>query len=511
MLPSPAEGVPNAYLEFPKPYKSVKGAPAEGGPLKKISAFDITYSPPPLPMDQNKYWQELNKRIGATMQFNLTPENEYESKFSTLLAGGELGHVVMYRTYNTQATNAILQGAFTELTDYVSESALKDYPNLSGLASQNWKNSEVNGKLYGVPVPQAPYAGMKWRGDWAEKLGVSEISNADDYEQALKSFTFKDPDGDGSRDTWGCTVGYNDWDMEWYQNMWRVPYNWKLNKDGTLTNVIELPEYMEALAYAQKLHKEGVYVPGSNLHQLSANEPQDFDGGKVGSRIDVIGNVHTSYDTFMKTGKPEAANAVTMLVPPGHDGGKGVSRVRSGNYGAQLIPSKVGKDPEKVKEILRILDYYAAPFGSEEDVFLSYGIENRDFKFDDNGLPIQTDTGKKELTGVPRLASHMPAIFLAADPYLIKNGQVKEWTQKLQNLYKEYAAIGVYDPTTGYVSKTQASKGATLGQKQLDTLTAIVLGRKPLSDWDQFVKEWKQQGGDQITRELEQAMQQAKG
>jgi hypothetical protein len=40
----------------------------------------------------------------------------------------------------------------------------------------------------------------------------------------------------------------------------------------------------------------------------------------------------------------------------------------------------------------------------------------------------------------------------------------------------------------------------------LDTLTDILVGRRPLDDYDQMVKDWQSKGGNQIRGELEQAL-----
>jgi len=37
-------------------------------------------------------------------------------------------------------------------------------------------------------------------------------------------------------------------------------------------------------------------------------------------------------------------------------------------------------------------------------------------------------------------------------------------------------------------------------------LADIVTGRRPLSDYDQLIKDWRSAGGDQIRTELEQAI-----
>jgi putative aldouronate transport system substrate-binding protein len=39
-----------------------------------------------------------------------------------------------------------------------------------------------------------------------------------------------------------------------------------------------------------------------------------------------------------------------------------------------------------------------------------------------------------------------------------------------------------------------------------DRLTAIIGGREPMSDYDQMVKDWQSQGGDQVRKELEEAL-----
>ncbi len=65
---------------------------------------------------------------------------------------------------------------------------------------------------------------------------------------------------------------------------------------------------------------------------------------------------------------------------------------------------------------------------------------------------------------------------------------------------------GIEDPTWGLFSATSGSKGPVINQKVLDTLTDIVVGRRPLSDFDQMVKDWQTGGGDQIRTELQQAL-----
>src|SRR5207248_7021513 len=43
--------------------------------------------------------------------------------------------------------------------------------------------------------------------------------------------------------------------------------------------------------------------------------------------------------------------------------------------------------PERTKELLRIMNWLAAPFGSEEDQLLTFGVKNVDYTLDERGNP----------------------------------------------------------------------------------------------------------------------------
>ena len=67
-------------------------------------------------------------------------------------------------------------------------------------------------------------------------------------------------------------------------------------------------------------------------------------------------------------------------------------------------------------------------------------------------------------------------------------------------------ANAIQNPTLGYYSATNLRKSATLDQAFNDGVTDVVTGRRPLGDYDQIVKEWAQNGGDQIRQEFHQSM-----
>jgi putative aldouronate transport system substrate-binding protein len=66
---------------------------------------------------------------------------------------------------------------------------------------------------------------------------------------------------------------------------------------------------------------------------------------------------------------------------------------------------------------------------------------------------------------------------------------------------KSLIPAAVSNPTFGQVSVTNFSKGFNLTQAMTDGLTDIAVGRRPLTDYDQLVKDWQANGGEQIRKE----------
>ena len=74
------------------------------------------------------------------------------------------------------------------------------------------------------------------------------------------------------------------------------------------------------------------------------------------------------------------------LAPPPHDGSGGpVTYNIAGYFGQWCIPAATAGDDAKVEELLRITNYFAAPFGSEEYIFLNFGIEGVHHTLNDDG------------------------------------------------------------------------------------------------------------------------------
>jgi putative aldouronate transport system substrate-binding protein len=151
--------------------------------------------------------------------------------------------------------------------------------------------------------------------------------------------------------------------------------------------------------------------------------------------------------------------------------------------------------PDRIKLILRVMNFLAAPFGTQEAVLVQYGVEGVDYTLNQDGNIVPTDQGKKEAVQFNYITAMAPVLY---DPL---NG--KEFATVGHDWEVATAPAGVDDPITGLYSPADAKNGVTLAGDMYSGVQDIILGRRPLTDLDQLVKDWRSKGGDAIRAEYE--------
>jgi len=393
----------------------------------------------------------------------------------------------------------VLQGAYADLTPYLTGDALKEFPYLAAYPPQLWKNIAIRGKIYGVPRPRYLVNNpLTFRQDWAEKVGIPAAKNADDVQRLFTAFTKNDPDGNGNADTFGLgSDAPGTFSISWFLNMFRVPNVWRRNTDGSLTRDIETDEFRAAIAYMRGLWTAGAFHPDTPT--LNLQKVQDlFAGSRVGGYTAGINGIRGQNNAWAKTRAFSAPDAnVTGFIAPGFDGGKAVWRIEEGFLGFVAISAKAGRDKERVRELLRILNYYSAPFGSEEYNFLNYGLESVHHTLKADGSRVLTDQGRAETFDIRQLTTAPPVFYYPDRP---------EDGPYMQTLVRDMLVLGTENPVQTTFSITSAQKTNELTQLQNDRITAIITGRDPLTALDAFIKDWRSRGGDQIRKEYQDAL-----
>ncbi len=493
----------DAFNNYPQnPQKANDSAPGSGSTINVLTA---AYFPPPTPRENNPTWQAVEKQLNATMNMNIITGSDYRLKFPTIMSSDDLPDIMHIFFGYSLAPNLpdFFKAKCADLTPYLSGDAAKDYPYLAAIPTAAWKNSisAVNGALYLIPIHRpmfsiAPQGGNFFHNDlWDTELGQGYVpKSADDFKRALQQLT-KPQQNQWGIGSWG--TGAQLFGLGVFAELFNAPNNWKLDSSGKLIKDRETEEYKAAVSFLRDLFTAQVWWTDSI--SSNGNVRDQFAGKMFAVSPEGQGN---SYVDFWQRGN--------KLNPPTKFGMIDLFPAQAGqkpNYflGTGFVSMNVLKknSPDKIKEILRIMNWLASPFGSQEDLLLSYGLKDQDYTLDDQGNPKPTPEG----TG---RAGYVPWRYIAQHPWVYYQADLQGFAKASYDA--EHASIpsGIDDPTNGFYSPTAYAKGVQADNSFWDGIRDIILSRRPMSDYDGLVTDWKNTAGDQVRKEYTDAMAAAK-
>lgn len=494
-LPATGGGM-DGFLSYPASPVSVSNQTVGDG--STVTAFLLTYTPVPPGLSRNTFWQALNKALNLDLKISVVPSADYNDKFSTVVAG-DLPDLLQIRT-NVVDIPALLAAKCEDLTPYLSGDAAQEYPFLANIPTASWKASCVhNGGIYGVPVPRG-VLGQTFllRADILAAKGLNPApASFADFKQLCLALT------DPRNNQWALTNG--DAALQMIQQMLGVPNananigGWKV-EGGKLTNTNELEETKQALSDAAALVKAGAVHPdsfGTATQDLSANYKQWFNAGSAVLHTDN----YPAWYQFYSQNVAGPTFKVGAFLPPNYDANvKAVTW--QGNPAFSYTAFKKAS-PERIKLLLKLCNWMAAPFGSAEYLLKNDGVEGVDWQRTSTGDVQGTSTGQSE---VPGLAVQ----YICSSPYVLYSAGQEQATKDIFAFQEKFIPMSVQDPTLGldFHSTAEAQAGGKLAQILTDARHAIMRGQQPVSSWDDTVKQWRSSGGDEIRNDYQQQLQQ---
>jgi putative aldouronate transport system substrate-binding protein len=347
-----------------------------------------------------------------------------------------------------------------------------------------------------VPISRPIISNMLLRntGVWDRELGPNYMpKNADDFKRVLQQLT------QPANNQWA--VGFftgkptGNFEIAYFASIFGAPNNWRLQPDGKLLKDFETPEYKEAVGYVRDLIETGVFYPDSLTTSSPPGGMTNLVSGKCILSVRTLGlDWADGYQQGQKRNPPVNFGFVSAFAA--HDGAKPAFFLGTG-YAAGTALKKAS--PERIKELLRILNWTAAPFGSQEDLLLSYGVEGADYTLDNNGNPVTTDRWLGD-------AYNAPWRYLSQHPQVMYNATYPEFTRLESDAEQALIPVGISDPTLGFYSPINQARGAPVNLAFFDGLNDMLVGRRPLTDFDQLVKDWQTNAGEQIRKEYLDAM-----
>jgi putative aldouronate transport system substrate-binding protein len=492
----PAKGIDDGYLTFPaNPYQSVTDTVGTG---KDVTVFSGSAWPPFTPLDQNPVIAEMNKRMNINLKLDITTISDYAVKYNTMITGNDLPDVVWIGA--TPNLVDFLKNSFADLTPFLAGDAVKDYPNLAALRAETWKGTIFGGSIMGLPSPlgamgQTMIVNMN-RWDSEIGKGVTPKDPAD-FKKMLQQMTDAGANkwamASTSSDPYGTTNG-------WLAMMFGAPNGWGM-VNGKLTNYRETDAYKQSIEYIRDLVEAGVWHPKAPTYDSVAAKADQAGGQFVltqgsgafyGNFVDmwnrgVALNPQVKFDVMRPI--PAAAGQtpnywLSAWIWP-----------RSPVLGPGIWAFKKAPD-DRIKELLRVWNWIAGPFGSQERLVWEYGVEGTDWTRNDKGDLVTTQRGPADSTFLAiRFGPH------SYDP--LYNPGTPDYATAMNADEVAMLPFGKYDATLGVFSQTDATKAVPLSSAFQSVMVDIVAGRRPVSDYDQAISAWRSNGGDQIRSEYE--------
>lgn len=497
--PANGELYQDGYIDYPAhpPRSTPAEPPGRGG---SVTVFVDALYPPATPLQQNSAWQEINKQLNANVQFTVVPPADYAPKLATLMAGGEYPDLVNLFGGLSAAANvpAFLQQAAADLTPYLGGDAIKAYPNLAALPTFAWRNSGsmIGARLWMVPISRPMVSSLMIKNStiWDQEIGTDYIpKNADDFKRVLLQLTHP------SSSRWAIgtfqAAVSGPFEITWFSSLFGAPNNWRLDAGGKLVKDYESAEFNEAVGYLRDVVAAGVYYPDSLTTTSAPAAMTNLVSGKCVLSVRSLGLDWTDgYQQGQRLDPPQTFGFVRHFAA--HDSARPVFFLGTG-YGAGTMLKRAA--PDRIKELLGILNWTAAPFGSQEDLLLTYGFEGADYTLNAKGNPVTTDQWASD-------AYNMPWRYMAQRSQVMYNANYPEITKLQADAESSLIPQGVADATLGYYSPTNTAKATQLKLRFNDGLNEVLQGRRPLSDLDQLVRDWQSGGGEDIRREYLDAM-----
>jgi putative aldouronate transport system substrate-binding protein len=457
-----------AELKRAVPDKAVKSG-------KEVSAMTPLWSPIPPGLGHNSYYDVNNERIGAPVRFNILNGNDYGDKLGPLLAAGNVPELLCIPGWNINGLTRFAQAQdklFEDLTPFLAGDKASAYPMLANLPTKAWAYGVWNSQLKAVPFPSDgfPWA-LFYRKDIFDQVGAEAPKTADELLALGKQLT----DAKANRWAFGSI-------SDEVIRMYGAPADWRKDSSGKLVNKIETPEFEEAVAFVRKVFQAG-YVHPEVVGNPSADQNPLFEGGRIVIRQNGLGGWQESLQRQSQLNPKFNPQPIT---PFAHDGGTPITW--GGDPAGIFTFVKKGLGEERVKELLGVLNYTAAPFGTEEYQLYNYGQEGKHYTRQPSGAPKLTPLGQKEVS--------QTYIFLGGRPTAITQSEYPGYVESMsawQNAAAKVREKSLFDG----IRVEQPAKMAALAQPFDDKLQDIFRGRRPVSELKVAVKEWQTNGGNE--------------
>ncbi|MDY5021851.1 MAG: extracellular solute-binding protein [Blautia sp.] len=384
------------------------------------------------------------------------------------------------------------------------------------------KTGTFDGKLLALPetvIDHGPR--LLWlRKDWMDQLGLEEPKDWEDAVQILKEFQENRMGADEGEDPMGliCDTSLigttsSNFSIEPIFEMFRAyPQKWQVTDSGEAIYGSLTEETKSALAYLNTLYESGVLDP--NFALRAQNNLRDLVvEGKCGA---FFGLWWSPNNPLMEeiSRDPESDWEPYYLTQDYQGQENTLAAFRDNKY---VVVRKGYEHPEVVMKIISVLfDYtrYEAEdaetmnqyFGLNVDPTARPLVINVDYNEATYKLTehirgaLDGSVREKDLSLIEKSYYDACVNYLKGDSY-----SAEDWASYKSRI----SAVGLLvdadyrPPSRRYLPDVNIELPQSLQNLEKNAFLQIIMGRQPISYFDEFVEEWYKQGGEELTRQVQ--------
>ena len=499
--------------------------------LGKMSGENNSNMPDGDTYEDNAYTRYLRDMLNVQNEdvFEAS-DNEYDDIVSMAIETNDIPDIMVVSTIEDVLRLADLDMIEDLSTVYenCASDRIKDIYESYG--DDFFNNITRNGKMLAIPetnIEDGPL--LLWiRNDWMDKLNLSAPATMEDVENIIARFIAEDPGNNGEGNTIGLAcdsnlVGESGYSYEYQMDVLFACYNayprqWLVEEDGTICYGSTKPEVKQALEKLHDLYEKGI-IDNQFLVRSTSNLIELIRDGRCGA---FFGPWWAPNNPLMaaKEENPDADWRPYMIAT---DTDGSVSYCKRNPSYKYVVVRKGYEHPEVAVKILNVMyDYlrYKDPDAEEISKYYQLNVDmtarplsiNVDYNdaldrcYDDLQKAIRGELDEKDMELLE------VSYYRSCQSYLQQPESVtsEDWAAYTSRIVApqliQNAKVNMIP--TAYFAQTQSMQEEwwKLSKLEQEIFLQIVTGAADSSSFDEFVTRWHTEGGDRITKEVNEVI-----
>ncbi|WP_240414220.1 extracellular solute-binding protein [Paenibacillus periandrae] len=419
----------------------------------------------------------VKEQTGVEAKAIIPPKGSEKDKLNVLLASGD--QLDVFQGGWDEYKQAIIP--LNDLLDKYGPDIKKAWD------ADAWKlMTDKDGKIWGIPriITTAPFP-LWVRADWLQKLNLPMPKTLDEFENVLKAFKERDPDGNGKDDSIPILLD----DRFQYGLVGAFTENGYSNWIDPKDNKLKIPElqpgYVDFLAKMADWYQKG-YIYRETFAKYDVLEM--LKTNRVGA-VDIwYSNLTVNAPKVAQTVKEMDYQAIPDIKGP-----KGYFQTAYPGTSSAMLVTKSSKSPEGV---IKFINWQYQ--NVENHLTAWYGLKDKHWKWADEGKKTVEVFNPSPYAGefMITLGLAMERKYATNDPLRVKHSNFLNNELTKFDIVKMPLDLGViYDQMA---LKEKVPNAGDLDRLRKEEVIKFIMGARPISDYNKFVDELYKAGLDKL-------------